>query len=250
MTASHPGRFLARVLVAGLAFAGATGGGVLSGAESVAPVDEAALRQRIRDLRAGVRDVPLPLIIEELSGHTVHPWQGQQRDELAAVARDVLAAVEREPLAAARVNEAGNAIENHVLAALAAHGFRAGLPAGPSGRAHAAGYPDLEATSADGATTFYVEVKTYSATTEDSAQRSFYLSPGTDFKITRDAIHLLIAVQLVPAGPERYSAASVRWLDLSGLRCDLKHEFNANNRDLYRPESGLVILEVAPKTGE
>jgi hypothetical protein len=195
--------------------------------------DETELRQRVRELRDGLRDVPLPLIIEEFSGYAVRPWQGEYRDQLAAVGDDVLAAVNRGGLASDRVNEAGNAVEEVVLAALRARWFRASRPAGPSGRAHVAGYPD----------DFYVEVKTYSATTKDSTQRTFYLSPGADFKVTRDAIHLLIAVQLEQTSDRRYRATSVRWLDLSRLRCDLKHEFNANNRDLYRPESGLVIIE-------
>jgi hypothetical protein len=223
----------------------ASGGTLLRAAAPVAAadLDEADLRARVRELRDGLRDVPLPLIIEEFSGHAVRPWQGECRDQLAAVGDDVLAAINREGLASARVNEAGNAVEVVVLAALGARGLRAGRPAGPSGHARVVGYPDLEAIAADGATAFYIEVKTYSATTKDSAQRTFYLSPGTDFKVMRDAIHLLIAVQLEPVSDGRYRATSLRWLDLSGLRCDLKHEFNANNRDLYRQESGLVIIE-------
>jgi hypothetical protein len=217
----------------------------LPAAEAAAPAapDETVLRQRVRELRDGLRDVPLPLIIEEFSGHVVLPWQGEYRAQLVAVGDDVLNAINREGLTSARVNEAGNAVEDFVFTALGTRGFRAGRPAGPSGRMHVAGYPDLEAIGDDGATAFYVEVKTYSATTKDSTQRTFYLSPGADFKVTRDAVHLLIAVQLEPVSDGRYHATSVRWLDLSGLKCDLKHEFNANNRDLYRPESGLVILE-------
>lgn len=205
--------------------------------------DEAALRQRVRDLREGLRDVPLPVIVEALSGHHVLSWAGESRERLTAVANDVLAAVNAADLTAARVNEAGNAVEAHVQAALAARGFRAGRPAGPSGRAHAAGYPDLEAIASEGGDAFYIEVKTYHASTEDSTQRTFYLSPSADFKVTRDAFHLLIAVQLENVGDDVYRAASVRWLDLSRLRCDLKHEFNASNRDMYHPDSGLIVIE-------
>jgi hypothetical protein len=211
-------------------------------AAEVAP-DEAVLRERVRTLRDGVRDVPLPLIIEEFSGHAVRPWRGECRDGLVAVGNAVMAAINREGLASNRANEAGNAVEDFVLSALGAHGFRAGRPAGPSGRVQATGYPDLEATGNDGATAFYVEVKTFNATAKDTTLRSFYLSPGANFKVTRAAIHLLIGVQLERTRDGHFRATSVCWLDLSGLKCDLKHEFNANNRDLYRPESGLVILE-------
>jgi hypothetical protein len=221
------------------------GAGTLAAAErdAVASGDEVSLRQRVRDLREGLRDVPLPVIVEALSGHHVLPWTGESRERLTAVANDVLAAVNATDLTAARVNEAGNAVETHVQAALAARGFQAGRPAGPSGRTHAAGYPDLEAVAIDGGAAFYIEVKTYNASTEDSTQRTFYLSPSADFKVTRDAFHLLIAVQLEKVSDDVYRAASVRWLDLSRLRCDLKHEFNASNRDMYRPDAGLIVIE-------
>lgn len=232
------------LFIVGLTLAGVA---ALAAAESGAGSSgaDAALRQRVRDLREGLRDVPLPVIIEALSGRDVLTWSGESRERLTAVADDVLAAVNATDLTVARVNEAGNAVETHVQTALAARGFRVGRPAGPSGRSHAAGYPDLEAVAVDSGAAFYVEVKTYNASTEDSTQRTFYLSPSADFKVTRDAFHLLIAVQLERVGDDVYRAVSVRWLDLSRLRCDLKHEFNASNRDMYRPDAGLIMIETS-----
>jgi hypothetical protein len=204
------------------------------------------LRQRIRDMTDGLRDVPLPVIIDALTGHRVVPWKGESRERLLAVAKrieDLIAAGEIE---ASRVNEAGNKVENVVIEAMKSLGIQAARPRSESGRARSTGYPDLEA-EIDG-TGFYIEVKTFSAATIDSSQRSFYLSPSTDFKVTRDAIHLLVAVELLPTSRGSYRAQSVRWLDLSGLRCDLKYEFSASNRDLYRRESGLVVVELPVET--
>jgi hypothetical protein len=203
-----------------------------------------ALRERIRAMREGVRDVPLPVVIEALAGHRVVPWAGEERPALEAAADAVLDSVNRGGIETARINEAGNAVESHVLSALRQQGFVAGRAVAASGRARAAGYPDLEASREGHA--FYVEVKVYSAATEDSTQRSFYLSPSADFKVVRDAHHLLIGVELAPRADGRHGARSVRWLDLARLRCDLKYEFNAANRGLYAPEAGLIIFERRP----
>lgn len=207
--------------------------------------DRSEMRQRIRDMVGGMKDVPLPLIIEALTEHRVLPWQGQGRDTLLAVATRIEKLIEEQEVEAARMNEAGNKVENIVLEAMRELGIKAGRPKAESGRGRAAGYPDVEAEI--NGVAFYIEVKTFSAATIDSTQRSFYLSPTTDFKVTRDAVHLLVAVQLTPTARGAYRAQSVRWLDLSGLLCDLKYEFNASNRDLYRRESGLVIVESVPR---
>jgi hypothetical protein len=201
----------------------------------------AAIRQRIRDMVTGVRDVPLPIVIEALSGRSVVPWDGEQREALERAAAAVLKEINRGGITSGRINEAGNVAEKHVLAALRAEGFSTDRPVAPSGRVRTAGYPDLLATLGDDH--FYVEVKIFSASTEDSTQRSFYLSPSADFKVTRDAHHLLIAIELVPVAKGLYRTKTVRWLDLSRLHCDLKYEFNASNRDMYRPEAGLVVIE-------
>ncbi len=214
------------------------GGLVLAGPLRAA-ADDGALRERIRGMIEPVRDVPLPLLIEALSGHEVLPWREQRGAELEAVARAVRDSINRGGITSARMNEAGNLVERHVLAALTANGFAAGRAIAPSGRARTAGYPDLEARAGEDA--FYIEVKVYGPDTTDSTQRSFYLSPSADFKVVRDAHHLLIAVELFTVAKGLHRARTVRWLDLSGLRCDLKYEFNASNRDLYSPEAGLVI---------
>jgi hypothetical protein len=212
------------------------------------PAPEAEVRNRIRDLRHGLRDVPLPLIIEALCGHRVLGWDGDGRAQFEAAAEVVRESIDREGVRSARINEAGNAVERHVLEALRRQGFVAGRPVAESGRVRTAGYPDLEAKF--GGVAYYIEVKVLTEGTEDSTQRSFYLSPSADFKVTHDAVHLLVAVELEPVAREtdpeglvRYRAVRVRWLDLSRLRCDLKHEFNASNRDLYSPEAGLIVIE-------
>jgi len=238
----HVGSRWARGVVGLVTLALAVSGAGLRADDAASPDPrEQEMRERIRGMMEGVKDVPLPVIVEALTGHRVRPWEGEAREPLVAAADRIKRLIEEGRIEAARMNEAGNKVENVVLEALRAGGFDATRAKTASGRTRTTGYPDLEATI-DG-TAFYIEVKTFSAATIDSTQRSFYLSPSTDFKVTRDAVHVLVAVELVPGPNGVYRAQSVRWLDLSGLRCDLKYEFNASNRDLYRRESGLVIAE-------
>jgi hypothetical protein len=201
---------------------------------------ESDLRVRLAAMREGVDDVPLPLVVEVFSGHTVIPWEGEEREALERVSAALLSAINESGIRADRVNEAGNKVESFVEEALQGLGFETGRPAGPSGRIHSSGYPDLEA--ARGGHSFYVEVKSYNTTTIRSTQRTFYVSPSADFKVTRDAFHLLIAIELAEEDGA-YFARSVKWVDLSGLKCDLKYELNASNRDLYDPAAGLVVID-------
>ncbi len=183
----------------------------------------------------------LPDLIRIISGNEVLDWDGQSLNELRGVARSVLAHAKAAPIQANRINEAGNAVEVLVLEALATHGFETGRPRPPSGRRKTAGYPDIFASSADAY--FFIEIKTYSPKTQDSSQRTFYISPSDDFKVARDGYHLLLAFSTIEIGDELYGLTGFKLLDLYGLECRLKMEFNASNRDLYRESAGLIIAE-------
>ena len=203
--------------------------------------DRQVLIDWIQTWRQSPERLPLETVIEALSGCRVLDWQGEEQQGLAEVADAILHEVRAAPLSAARPNEIGNRLEEVVSAAIDEIGWQVGRPAGLSGRRRSAGYPDLEFTA--GGRAFYLEVKAFSSGTERSTQRTFYLSPSDDFKVTRDAFHLLLACEIVPVGEDTYSLRSVKWLDLRNLEVRLKHEFNASNRDLYSDENGLVILE-------
>lgn len=164
------------------------------------------------------------------------PWQGEERDALQASASALIVA---EPISAGRVNEVGFTVEKLLREALAEQGFTVDTPETQSGRRQSAGYPDMAARK-DGRT-FYIEVKSFSAKTADSTQRSFYLSPSDDPKITEDAHHLLFGVEMEALPNDEYRIARVELLDLTKLQCELKIEFNASNRDLYDGE--LTILQ-------
>ncbi|WP_309386792.1 hypothetical protein [Cerasicoccus frondis] len=185
---------------------------------------------------------PLPVLIEQISGYQVIPWNGQLQDLLRDAAESVRAAAQAQPVTSGRINEVGLRVEQLLRTALEAEGFNVDTPRTQSGRRQSAGYPDLVARK-DGQT-FYVEVKCFSEGTTNSTQRTFYLSPSDDPKIREDAHHLLFGFQVKEVAEGQYSVESYEVLDLFGLECAMKVEFNASNRDLYNGE--LTIL----KSGE
>jgi hypothetical protein len=125
-------------------------------------------------------------------------------------------------LFSARANEAGNHMESFVKAALKAAGLSARTPVTTEGDAQTTGYPDVEIL---GEVPCYLELKTYNAATANTTQRSFYYSPSENPKVTRDALHLLLAYQLEKTERDGQTAfRPVRWklITLQDLEVDLK----------------------------
>jgi hypothetical protein len=81
-----------------------------------------------------------------------------------------------------------------------------------------------------------LECKTYNIKNIETTQRAFYFSPSEQFKITCDALHLLLAFQLERTernGKNAFVPVHWRLITLQDLRVDLKHEFNQHNRNMY-----------------
>lgn len=185
--------------------------------------------------------IELPKLIQLITGNQVFDWDEASGQVFEEAARAVLNEIAEKPIHAKRINEVGNAVELLVLDALKKGGMNTGRPTPPSGRKKTAGYPDLFASEGDDY--YYIEIKTYSPKTLRSSQRTFYISPSEDFKVTRDAYHLLLAFATEEISTGVYSLTGFKLLDLYGLECQLKLEFNASNRDLYDPSSGLIVRE-------
>jgi hypothetical protein len=78
---------------------------------------------------------------------------------------------------------------------------------------------------------------------KDTSFRSFYFSPSEDPKITRDAFHLLMSFELDTAerkGTRAFIPVSWQIYTLDKLLIQVKHEFNASNRELYTKEALLA----------
>lgn len=142
----------------------------------------------------------------------------------------------------ARPNEAGNHIEPFVVDALRYTGLKADKPIAKSGKKKAAGYPDIYIEDKYGRI-IYADCKTYNTKTKHQTFRTFYFSPSKDPKITRDAFHLLLSFELDTAerkGKRAFIPISWQIYTLDKLLIQVKHEFNASNKDLYAPQALLA----------
>lgn len=200
----------------------------------------------LTDLLQPAKKLPFKTVLHATTGHhlldfdTNNPAHRELHTKLTRAAARAGAKARADGLASARANEAGNHMEPFVRAALLEAGLAARVPHTAAGRAQSAGYPDLEITNAPAC---YLELKTYNAATAATTQRSFYYSPSATPKVTRDALHLLLAYQLERQERDGKSVfIPVHWklVSLQDLEVDLKFEFNQHNRALYgRPASAL-----------
>lgn len=187
-------------------------------------------------------DYPFAEVIQKTTGHQVVAFDPANEQHTALLKRLKEAAAHAAKAAReakidkARANEVGNAIEVHVLKALNDAGLVAQRPQTATGRALAAGYPDVEIASHPPC---YLELKTFNERTTDSTQRTFYYSPSELTKVTHDALHLLLAFEMEQrAEGDRTIWVPVRFkiVSLHDLKVRLKVEYNQSNRGLYATE--------------
>lgn len=202
----------------------------------------------LAELTKPTRRIPFKEVILATTRHhildfdTNNPSHVALHKKVSAAAGAAAAKARAAGLFAARANEAGNQIETFVKAALQAAGLNARTPVTTGGGAQSAGYPDLEIS---GDVPCYLELKSYNATTANTTQRSFYYSPSARPKVTRDALHFLLAYQLEKTERDGKTAfVPVHWklITLQNLEVDLKFEFNQSNRGLYGKEAVPALL--------
>ncbi len=213
-----------------------------------AAATNSALSVDLVELSETAKQIPFKDVIQITTHHRVldfetnTPAHQQLHKRLLQAAALAGKQAAREGISAARPNEAGNHLEPFVRAALKEAGLNARIPVNAGGEAQSTGYPDVEIS---GPVPCYLELKTYNATTENSTQRTFYFSPSAHPKITRDALHFLLAYELEKQTRDGQPVfVPVHWklLTLENLIVDLKLEFNQSNRGFYGPGSGRALL--------
>ena len=196
---------------------------------------EEALAQFIKPMKG----IPFEVIIQSLCGVSVEKFDVSIEANKAVLQTLITAmkeagkAVQTTPIVRPRPNEVGNDMEPFVIAALKTHGFAAAAPKTKGGLGKSTGYPDVKIITKG--LPIYVEVKTYAAANHTTTQRSFYLSPAENPKVFEDGYHLLVGFEMVRKG-DSYTPARFEMVDLYGLDCDMKSEFNSDNRRLYGNE--------------
>lgn len=206
------------------------------------------LEQVIDKFLEPLKGIPFPLAIKVLTGFKVLTFElsveqnKKLLEQLSKAAQLGGKKAFEEGIFTVRPNEAGNHIEPFVVDALKDAGLKADKTIAKSGKRKAAGYPDIQIEDEWNRTT-YLDCKTYNTLTKDQTFRTFYFSPSKDPKITKDAFHLLMSFELDAAEREgRRAFIPISWqiYTLDKLLIQVKHEFNASNKDLYTKEALLA----------
>jgi hypothetical protein len=196
-----------------------------------------------------IKGIPFPVVIKAICGNAVedinldNAQDARLIDALKETAAIVAKLVARSPIRRPRPNEVGNDLEPFVRQAANEAGLRASAPRSSTGRGQQVGYPDILIHDAAGRAT-YLEVKSFADGGEATTMRSFYLSPSANPKVCMDARHIVLGfgVEAKPISGSRdsfYTAVSFKLINLFELQCDVKYEFNSDNRRMYA--SNLVL---------
>jgi hypothetical protein len=214
--------------------------------------------RQLAETDATERAIPFGHVIESVTGRRVLPFESTNAVD-AAVARQLGLAFGRvlermnatnSPLRALkRINEASRHFENALREEIdRAEDLRCRVPETAEGRAQRAGYPDLRIVHGPTGRVFYLDPKLLGPGTRGSSLRTFYYEPRiATNKVQDDAVHLLVGFEHDGAEAGRWTFARWELVDLSALSVELKAEFNASNRDLYRAAH---VVGRSPESGE
>lgn len=206
------------------------------------------LEDTLQKFMVPLKDIPFSVVVKVLSGFSVIPFDKKSQENKTLLNKLIKAMQKATENANAtgiftnRPNEVGNHIEPFVRDALNEVGMEAIIPTTKNGKHKATGYPDIAIKDSDGRVT-YLECKTYNLRSEESSFRTFYFQPSEEFKITSDAIHLLVGFEIkveTRSGKDAFVPISWHLYTLDKLKVQVKHEFNASNKQLYTTETLLA----------
>lgn len=205
------------------------------------------LENFIKKLLEPIKDLPFSILIKGITDFSVLSFNKKEAEKSGFLTRLKHACsiacnvAYNKGIEAKRINEVGNYIEPFMREALNSVGMKAQIPIAKDGTHKSSGYPDIYAEDVDG-TSFYLECKTYNKNNIDSTFRSFYVSPSPNPKITKDALHLMVGFEIVReerSGKNLFAPVYWKLYSLESLNGQIKHEFNASNKDLYSLETKL-----------
>ncbi len=203
------------------------------------------LEQVINKFLEPLKEIPFSVAIRALTGFEVLAFElSDERnkkllEQLKEAAQLGGKKAFKEGIVADRANEAGNRIEPFIIDALNKVGLKADQPITKNGKKKTTGYPDIQIED-EWNRTIYLDCKTFNARTKNQTFRTFYFSPSKNPKITKDAFHLLMSFELKPTKEKTFIPISWGIYTLDKLKMQVKHEFNAGNKDLYTNETLLA----------
>jgi len=197
-----------------------------------------------------LRDIPFSEVLASTTGKKIlpvppdAPWLPQ----LGAVLDRTLAKLNdpAHPIhSVGRINEASRFIEDQLMAECNKEpGWSCGIPRTSAGEEQRSGYPDLRLVLED-KSVVYLDPKLFARGSKTSTLRTFYYEPKTTTsKVHDDARHLLVGVQ--HNGGEGGQIRFEEWdlVDVSKIKVQLKAEFQAANKDMYRGDT--ILLKSSP----
>ena len=208
------------------------------------------LEQALAQMLKPVKSIPFSVIVKSLAEQQVvridktNSADIELLQKLGKAIQICSAELKAIPIRRPRPNEVGNDVEPYVMRALAQAGLKAERPKSKTGLGKSTGYPDILVRDHQKRAT-YLECKIFAHGSAETTMRSFYLSPSESFKVSVDARHLLLAFGMEPSPirgsrDSEYVPKSFKLIDLHDLLCDVKYEFNSDNRRLYAPSMILV----------
>ncbi len=198
-----------------------------------------------------LKSVPFRIVVKAISGCEVIPFDKNNPDDQQLL-KDLIKATKiaarnahKKGIFTRRENEVGNHIEPFMLEALNQIGLTAHRPETKEGKKKQVGYPDIFLMDRSGRPN-YIECKTYNERNYQSTHRAFYLSPSkrsTDFKVIYNARHFVVSFKIERVKrKDKMAFVPVYWkiLSIDRLVGQIKPEFNASNKDIYRDDAILA----------
>jgi len=222
------------------------------------------------DEGAQLRGIPFSEVIVDVTRKKVIPFDAKNeidqrvRKAIAAACDETikrLNAADSPVQKVARINEVSSHFEDALRELLnSTPGLSCDFPKTSDGKIQRSGYPDLRIVDLVSKRVFYLDPKLYAVGSRDSSFRTFYFEPKiATNKVRDDAVHFVAGFEHQPspnASPARTSGSAsqqreggsgspntiwkfTRWdlVDLANFKVKLKAEFQASNRDMYRPEA-------------
>ena len=139
----------------------------------------------------------------------------------------------------ARINEVSSHFEDMMRELLnATPGLSCDIPHTAANRVQRSGYPDLRLVDTETKRVFYLDPKLYAVGSRDSSFRTFYFEPKiATNKVLDDAVHFIVGFEHEKRSGDHWNFTRWDLVDLAQFKVKLKAEFQASNRDLYRPEA-------------
>ncbi len=206
------------------------------------------LEETISKFLKPLKDIPFPIAIKAISGREVLAFdKNSQKDKelLNRLIKAMNIAVKnayKTGILSARPNEVGNYVEPFVKDAISNVGMKAEIPLTSNGKHQSVGYPDIFIKDIDGRVT-YLECKTYNQKSIGSSLRAFYFQPSESSKIIHDARHLMVSFEIIKEkrnGKSFFVPIYWKIYTLEKMLVQVKHEFNASNKGMYKPEALLA----------